>query len=57
MDQSIKFGTLASGKKLSIICADDVYYNLEALRIVFTQLKLVQYCNFVNNGQAVVDLC
>lgn len=29
------FGALAGNKKLSIIVADDIYYNLEALRLIF----------------------
>ena len=33
--QPERFGALLNGKKYSIICADDVYYNIEALRIVF----------------------
>ena len=35
LSQPERFGALLNGKKLSIICADDVYYNIEALRIVF----------------------
>jgi CheY-like chemotaxis protein len=50
VNKPITFGTLAQGKKLSIICADDVYYNLEALKIVFHQLGLTDFCQFVNNG-------
>jgi hypothetical protein len=33
--QNERFGALLNTKKLSIICVDDVYYNIEALRIVF----------------------
>jgi hypothetical protein len=33
--QPERFGALLNNKKYSIICADDVYYNIEALRIVF----------------------
>lgn len=44
-------------KKLCIICADDVYYNLETLKIVFQGLGLFNYCHFVSNGQAVIDCC
>lgn len=35
VNQPTNFGALIQGKKLCIICADDVYYNLETLRIVF----------------------
>ena len=35
LTQPERFGALLNGRKLSIICADDVYYNIEALRIVF----------------------
>lgn len=35
VNKPVAFGALAKGIKLSIICADDVYYNLEALKIVF----------------------
>ena len=44
------FGALLQGKLLSIICADDVYYNLETLRIVFQRLRLIEYCHFVATG-------
>lgn len=51
MSQPVSFGSfLSKGKKLSIICADDVYYNLEALKIIFAQLGLDEFCHFVNNG-------
>ena len=51
MNKPVALGTMAQGRrKLSIICADDVYYNLEALKIVFTQLGLADFCHFVNNG-------
>jgi len=50
MSKPVSFGAMAQGRKISIICADDVYYNLEALRIVFTQLGLANFCHFVNNG-------
>ena len=43
--------------KLNIICADDAYFNLEALRIVFKNLGLLQFCQFVSDGKQVVDLC
>ena len=48
--QPERFGALLNGRKLSIICADDVYYNIEALRIVFQKIGLIDYCHFVNNG-------
>ena len=50
MAQPERFGALLNGRKLSIICADDVYYNIEALRIVFQKIGLIDYCHFVNNG-------
>ena len=37
------------------MCADDVYYSLEALRVVFTNMGLIKYCTFVNNGRQLVD--
>lgn len=40
---------------LQIICADDWYYNLEALRVVFQNIGLVEHCTFVNNGQEAID--
>ena len=43
--------------KLNIICADDAYFNLEALRIVFKNLGLLQFCQFASDGKQVVDLC
>ena len=42
---------------LRIICADDMYLNLEALRVVFSRLGLLQYCDFVSNGQQVIESC
>ena len=40
-----------------IIDADDAYFNLEALRIVFKNLELLQFCQFVSDGKQVADLC
>lgn len=41
LSQPETFGALAGGQRLSIICADDVYYNLESLRLVFQNLGLL----------------
>ena len=43
--------------KLSIICADDAYYNLEALRLIFQKLGLLEVCHFFANGREVIDYC
>ena len=43
--------------KLRIICADDIFLNLEALRIAFVNIGLEEYCKFVRNGQEVVEAC
>ena len=43
--------------KLNIICADDAYFNLEALRVVFKNLGMLPFCQFVADGKQVVDLC
>ena len=51
------FGASTENLNLSIICADDIYYNLEALRLVFKNLGLLDYCHFVNDGKQVVDCC
>ena len=47
---SFPFGGLLKDCKLNIICADDVFYNLEALRIVLARMGLLDYCDFVDNG-------
>ena len=36
--------------ELRIVCADDYYYNNEALRLVFSKLGLVTFCHFCSNG-------
>lgn len=36
--------------KLRIICADDLHYNLETLRLIFRNLDLVSVCEFYSNG-------
>jgi CheY-like chemotaxis protein len=46
---------LFKNKKIKIVCADDIYYSLEALRVVFTNMGLIEYCTFVNNGRQLVD--
>jgi DNA topoisomerase VI subunit B len=43
--------------KFRIICADDMFLNLEALRIAFVNMGLVEHCQFVRNGQEVVEAC
>ena len=48
--ESFGFGAAFSNFKLNIICADDVFYNLEALRIIFARFGLLDNCNFVSNG-------
>ena len=40
MNQATGLGRLET-KKLQIICADDMYYNLETLRLVFQKLNLI----------------
>ena len=50
LKQNERLGPLLEGKLLSIICADDVYYNLETLRIVFQRIGLLEYCHFVSTG-------
>ena len=48
----------SSGKKqLKIICADDMYYNLETLKLVFQNLGLLSSCEFVNDGRQALDRC
>lgn len=47
----------AKTKPLSIICADDYYYNLEALRLVFSNLGLLDYCQFVSEGRQAINSC
>ena len=46
---------LFNANKIRIVCADDVFYSLEALRVVFTNMGLIEYCTFVNNGRQLVD--
>ena len=43
--------------KLSIICADDMYLNLEALRVILNSLGLADFCKFVENGKELADSC
>lgn len=43
--------------QISIICADDYYQNIEALRLVFQNLRLQQVCHFFNNGLDVISHC
>lgn len=51
------FGTMVKSKKLKIICADDMYYNLEALKLIFSNLGLIDYCKFVGDGRQAVNAC
>jgi hypothetical protein len=46
---------LFKAKKIRIVCAVDIYYSLEALRVVFTNMGLIEYCTFVSNGRQLVD--
>lgn len=55
--QPSKFGALKDGQKLSILVADDVYYNLEALKIVFKNLGLISYCKFMTDGRQLIKSC
>ena len=41
--------------KLRIIVADDCYFSLEAMRIIFRKLGLSKQCKFVANGQQVTE--
>ena len=41
--------------ELRIVCADDYYYNIEALRLVFSRLGLVKFCHFCNAGKDLVE--
>lgn len=43
--------------KFDIVCADDIYYNIEALRLVFQDLGVLQHCHFFKNGQEVIEYC
>ena len=42
---------------MKIICADDMYYNLETLKIVFQNLGLLSSCEFVNDGRQALERC
>lgn len=37
------------------MCADDTFYNLETLRLVFDKLGLIDHCVFVNDGEEAKD--
>jgi CheY-like chemotaxis protein len=52
-----QFKQLKENKHMRIICADDSYLNLEALRVVFQRLGLIDYCVFVSNGQQAIESC
>ena len=45
------------GLTLKIICADDSYYELEMLRLVLKDLRLLTYCDFVPDGQQAINKC
>lgn len=34
-----------------------MYYNLEALRLVFINIGLINYCTFVSDGRKAVERC
>lgn len=56
LDQSQEqANAFSSKKKLSIICADDCYLNLEALRVVLQNLGVLECCTFVTDGRQAVD--
>ena len=57
MERPELFGQYIRGRKLSIICADDVYFNLEALRVIFRGMGLLDYCHFVATGRQLIDCC
>ena len=42
---------------LTILCADDNYFNIEILRLTFGKLDLQDYCSYVSDGQEVVEWC
>jgi hypothetical protein len=44
------FDDLCLGKKLVIVCAEDSFYNMETLRITFSNIGLSEYCRFVTDG-------
>jgi len=48
-------GGLQGSKKLTIICADDSYLNLEALSLVFRKFGLKTNCKFFSDGMSVVN--
>lgn len=41
----------------AILCADDNYFNIETLRLVFAKLELQDYCSYVHDGKEVVEWC
>lgn len=40
---------------LKVVCADDTFYNLETLRVVFENLGMGTNCTFVNDGKQAVQ--
>jgi len=50
VNQPTGFGAFLKGQKLSIICCDDIYFNLEAMRFIFQSLEMSEYCHFVASG-------
>lgn len=45
------FSELGGGnRRLHIVCADDTFYNLETLRLVFDKLGVIRNCEFVCDG-------
>lgn len=48
-------GEFSAGKTLQIICVDDFYLNLEALKIVFESLGLIKHCEFYTDGERAVE--
>ena len=51
------FDELCAGKKLVIVCAEDSFYNMETLRITFSNLALTDKCRFTTDGQQAIDVC
>ena len=54
--QTDPFATLLGRQlNLQILCADDNYYNLEVLGLVFESLKLLDYIKLFNDGRQLID--
>lgn len=42
---------------LKIFCADDEYYNQEALQLIFNKLKLMNFVTMVSDGNQLIQRC